>query len=32
MRELFTAENQILKEIHGKNRILLKDDQRRCLA
>lgn len=26
------AENQVLKEIHGKKRVLLSDDQRRRLA
>ena len=30
--EYLRAENQILKEIHGKKRILLNDDQRRRLA
>ena len=30
--EYLRTENQILKEIHGKKRILLNDDQRRRLA
>jgi hypothetical protein len=30
--EYLRAENQVLKEVHGKKRIRLNDDQRRCLA